>query len=665
MTNTDKDASDLVVFDVDQPFPPMAPGSAGVTSMPTVPGDMAPGVRDVIRSVLGWRPRVEDPKAFADALTSSFRLTQVEGHVESVYVPRGYAVQADLGSITGGQASLYRRAMLARTETLRLLDALTPLRVDADREDMEAFRGLVRGGIEGAVAELGNPGGPRLPIVDSYLRALTGLKPSTEVTYPSPDAITGQLGQLRDQFGLIDANVNTIAEEEVRTSFWTLTDLVTDLHKAWDSNRKRFAQDGANNGFLGTDLIVLSRLMDAAVDQVLELEAVLDSVLIPVSERQTITLNPSDNLTLDGLLSWLRTFLAEEARHIAQDAGRDGIVSGLTPTINDLVSSFEQNLACHVLRPFDLGDALSDILQSQSQGEVPPRGKPALPSFRVEIPCVTLGRSAPKLPAGMFAARAKVAVDGLRRLLHELATTAHRISRFPGVVLFDATFSPLLPRRDKDLEFVRVDVRGLNIRPSQIPAFRYRGDLIEPVSGKASVDADSMSAIFDSSALSKVLPEHSNLLAGTSPITVPTDSLDIAVVDANLGELDDHDSARFVSNPMRTSPINAVPDLKAVALAAMEAKARFAEATQRMADLEAEGDRLKAIIDHPECRPSNALTAVRNQRAELDPLIGVAESEKDQAKARFDVASAAFNAVVTEVLTNVSASGTNSGRDGE
>ena len=55
------------------------------------------------RDVLGWRPRVGDPKAFVDALAASFRLAAVEGHIVAEYVPRGYAVQADLGAVTGGR----------------------------------------------------------------------------------------------------------------------------------------------------------------------------------------------------------------------------------------------------------------------------------------------------------------------------------------------------------------------------------------------------------------------------------------------------------------------------------------------------------------------------------------------------------------------------------
>src|SRR3954452_4198416 len=93
-------------------------------------GDVTGTVDAALRATLGWRPRPGDPKAFLDALGSSFRLREVEGHTVADFVPRGYAVQADLGAVTGGQASLYRRAQLARTEVVRILDGLVPLRAD-------------------------------------------------------------------------------------------------------------------------------------------------------------------------------------------------------------------------------------------------------------------------------------------------------------------------------------------------------------------------------------------------------------------------------------------------------------------------------------------------------------------------------------------------------
>jgi hypothetical protein len=140
----------------------------------TAATDQAPAVTAAIRDVLGWRPRTQDTKAFTAALDASFRLDRVEGHIEARYVPRGFAIQADLGGVTGGQASLYTRAQAAHQQITRILDALKPLRPDSDPEDCEAYRGLVRDSVRQIVSELGMPGGPRVELVDSAFSVLTG-----------------------------------------------------------------------------------------------------------------------------------------------------------------------------------------------------------------------------------------------------------------------------------------------------------------------------------------------------------------------------------------------------------------------------------------------------------------------------------------------------------
>lgn len=481
----------IPVVDVDQAFPSMVETRTGSSPTSTTI-DQRPAVRTAIRDVLGVRSRREDPKAFVDALTAAFRLVRVEGHTESVHVPRGYAVQADLGAVSGGQASLYRRATIARTEILRILDGLTPLRTDADVDDMEAYRVIVRNSVQSLVDEMGLPGGPRVAMVDSYFVGLLG----TGGGRPTPDTVTGQLGALRDRFGLIDDNVNTIEEEGGRTAFWTLVDLVRDLRRAWSQQRSRFG-GGDGDGFLGTELIHISRLMEASADQVEELESVLDSVLIGVSERQTIQLDDRTNLTLDGLLAWLSAFLRDEGRRLAQDAGRDGIVSALAPTAVALAETFKNYLA-------------DPVLPDQPQGDddcCPVRYLPASCSHR--------------WPPGMYAARVQVAVASLCRLLMELARRAMRIGRYSGVVLVDISMAPVNGMFDHPdaIEMVNVEFRGLNLRSTYEPAFvppRQRrraarnlveGKLVRPLAGTVTADGESISGLFRYADLAPILDE--------------------------------------------------------------------------------------------------------------------------------------------------------------
>jgi hypothetical protein len=511
-------ADGIRVVDVDQAFPAMVDHD-GVSREPSAgPGDVGPQVNTVIRDVLGWRPRVEDPKAFIDALTASFRLVNVEGHVEAQFVPRGYAVQADLGAVSGGQASLYRRALIVRTEVVRILSGLVSLRMDGDPQDMEAYRTMVRSGVERLVDELGTAGGPRVEVVDNYLQSLTGtINPEPNV---NADTITGQLGALRGRFGLIDANVNTIEEEGIRTSFWTLVDMVVDLQTSWFRQKTAFS-GGAGQGFIGTELILLSRLMEASVDQVDELEMVFDSVLISKSERRTLILNKTSLLTLDGLLMWMRTFLSEEGRHIAEDTGRDGIVAALTPTLLELFKTFKA-FTDGVLRdePFISGNG-----------------------DRFTVRRILPASCCSEFPSGMYAARTRIAVAGTCRLLKELVKTAGRIGRYPAPVLTDVVIYPEMLTRNNIL---KIEVRGFNIRPTFIPAFikdpahwppsdPADGDgLIKALHDTVTADDESMVGLFNIDDF--YTTEGRSLVRFESQVlSIPAEDIPIAVIDGERG----------------------------------------------------------------------------------------------------------------------------------
>jgi len=523
-THTSAADSTIPVVDVDQVFPAMPDSGASALSRSTT--DQTPAVRAAIRDVLGIRSRTEDPKAFTDALGAVFSLRTVEGHTEATYVPRGYAVQADLGAVTGGQASLYRRAMLARAEALRILDGLVPLRTDGDQQDMDAYRAIVRNSISSLVDEMGAAGGPRVAMVDSYFNGLTG-----GLSAVDPDSIGGQLGALRERFGLVDDNVNTIEEEGIRTAFWTLSDMVDNLRQAWLNERVRFS-GAAGQGFLGTELILLSRLMEAAADQVVELEAVLDSVLIAVSERRTITLDDTTNLTLDGLLSWLSAFLSDEGRRLAQDAGRDGIVAGLAPTAAALYETFRRLVAdpCHA----------SDRTRELTEGE-------CCPVRYLPTSCCT------RWPAGMYAARVRVAVAGLCRLLRELARRAQLVGRWAGVILVDVTVALVDREPERYGEpVVNVEFRGLNLRHTYIPAFvpvgrRLTRDdcrldnldpkgLILPLPGSWTADDESISALFRVRDVEPIMGE-ADIWVTTDGVVVPASDVPIAVVDTETGQV--------------------------------------------------------------------------------------------------------------------------------
>lgn len=326
-------------------------------------GDQTPNVTAVLRDVLGWRPVPQDSKAFVAALTASFDLTEVEGHVESRYRARGFSMQADLGAVSGGQASLYARAKAGLTHMLELLDGLTPLRPDFDVEDGSAARSLVRTEINRIVDEVGTTGGPRTALVDASFVVLLGESTagaeSSQLDDLTGDTVSGQLGRLRDVFGLVDGHVNTVEEERVRTSYWTLVDEVLDLRRAW-AIWSTVLRGGTTGGFLGTDLVLISRLMEAASEQVDEYEDVLDSVLIGGADRQTTWLDRQNGLTLQGLLDWTRQFLRVDGPAYLNDSGRDGLSSAFLPMIRQLEKVYADTLIGPVhSKPQDFPPGLS------------------------------------------------------------------------------------------------------------------------------------------------------------------------------------------------------------------------------------------------------------------------------------------------------------------
>jgi hypothetical protein len=517
----------IPVIDVDQAYPTFTSDGAG---RPPATGsdntDATPTVQNALRDILGWRPRPRDTSAFEAALTASFQLSIVEDHVVATYSPRGYAMQADLGAVTGGQASLYSRAVAARSQMITLLDGLTPLRPDPDQENCEAFRSLVRDAVTALVDELGTPGGPRVAVVGAYLQQLLGAAPANVGANVTGDDVSGQLGQIRDQFGLTSFFVNNVGQEGIRTAFWTLTDMTMDINRAWVNLSPMFA-GGGQPGFLGTDLILISQLLSAAAEQLDDVESALDSVFVSAAERQTITLASSQGLTVGGLLSWIRTVVTDQGPRIARDTGRDGIRTSLLPTLMDITGRFGQLVTMTGQLTF-----------------TPPVTFATLP-----VPHITLNPQSPA-PPGMQAARVQIAIAGLSSLIWRLTQRTTTIAGYSAAVLFDA-----LAVQSIDNEQLQLAVRGLNIEPGLVPVFADpRVDhYLTPIADRLSYDDDTVSAIFDVADLDDWLDLYdaapgcqrpwarrassSGRLAGVTSRFFPANALPIGLQDAMTGNL--------------------------------------------------------------------------------------------------------------------------------
>src|SRR5215471_17435848 len=98
----------ILTEEVDFPTTPRQ----GVSGTPGTSA-LADMVGNALRDVLGWRPKANDSKNFVVALNQAFTLSEVEGHTVWTWTPHSYAIETDLGAITGAQASIYTRAKAA------------------------------------------------------------------------------------------------------------------------------------------------------------------------------------------------------------------------------------------------------------------------------------------------------------------------------------------------------------------------------------------------------------------------------------------------------------------------------------------------------------------------------------------------------------------------
>jgi hypothetical protein len=300
-------------------------------------GTLTRSAQGAVSDLLGWRYRTDDPKGFLAALNKAVNLKEVEGHVESTWNTRPFMVKADLGEVTGAQASIYERARVAVEHALPLLDALKPLRPDADDESTASIRAMVRSSLTELVTELASVGGPRIQRVNDYFTRLLNIdtfEPTTLFQNPvfldvvqHPENVSGTLGQLRKRFGFETRLVLTVDEERNFTNFLIVVDYTTSLLQTWVSQKAFIERSNATNKFLGTQLVRLSQALNVIVESVHEAYDAMDSVFFGPEEREVteIELNDHRQITVAELLAWVEHFAGVEAPQLIQDSGKDGV----------------------------------------------------------------------------------------------------------------------------------------------------------------------------------------------------------------------------------------------------------------------------------------------------------------------------------------------------
>jgi hypothetical protein len=358
---TTKDVEDAIAYPVlteeigYRPSPVGIPlgGGGGMTGGGGGISNLGQVALKAVSDVLGWKANTADAKGFVGALTQSFTLTEVEGHVESTWTPRTYAVQTDLGGgITGAQASLYTRAKNALDQSLSLLDGLYPLDPEADPEYVKALREMARSQMTEIVKEFGVVGLPSILRIDTYFGILLGQNPaqlnSTPVQF-DPDEIEGTLGTLRDTYGIYFAGNpfnNSVEDEQDITNFRVISDYMTSLMQSWIANRQFFVLAPNTPAFFGTQLVLISRQFNVIAETVNEVRFTLDSVFIGPNERQTLLLEFADPslspMFLEDVLDEVEKFVTEEGPRLLRDGGKISVTNNVLPVVQSLQNMVEQ-----------------------------------------------------------------------------------------------------------------------------------------------------------------------------------------------------------------------------------------------------------------------------------------------------------------------------------
>lgn len=342
---------------------------------------------DTIRQALGWRHRKGDVKGFSAALERSFTLKEDnDGRVSYDWTPQSVGIKADMGEITGAQASILEQARVSVNYILPLIEGFKPLRVDGDAGDREAVTAIVRMKINAFLEELGRVGGPRVQRVDLVFEELLGLpvvKYRSDATGLHPilneppgrwddvlivnaddwlrqldtlDSAGGRkksyslLRQLCEEYGLEPNMANTVDEERDYTNALIVVDSVIALRAAWLGKRRYFDRsDGKRQLFLGTQLVWISRQLEVVAESVREAYAAMDSVYFGPAERDATDIRfevtpdsewqrrnaPNGKkpflrvapLSVGELMEWVASFAAEEAPRLLQEGGKDGVLA--------------------------------------------------------------------------------------------------------------------------------------------------------------------------------------------------------------------------------------------------------------------------------------------------------------------------------------------------
>src|SRR5260370_20560685 len=263
--------------------------------------------------VLGARPNGDAVKIL-NLLNNSFTSKEQNGQTYYSWQPRGVtAVSSSMGQLVGGQVTIYQQAQDIQTQAARLLDAVEPIILDADADDIAAFKQDIAASVATIVSEAGRPGGAINARVNVLLQTLQGDLTTLGIKL-------GFVG-VTDPALLIDMDVTE--QEQNQENFALLNTLLGPNGTLGALLAKGTAP------FRGTNLARLNWLVEVIPNTVQQIYAAMDSVGFgPADRRVTAIQGPGftslgasrlatsqDLTTIEQLLLWIESAPSVDVPH--------------------------------------------------------------------------------------------------------------------------------------------------------------------------------------------------------------------------------------------------------------------------------------------------------------------------------------------------------------
>jgi hypothetical protein len=282
-----------------------------------------------------------------------------------VYRPRAFRARTQAGTLTDIQASMYKRFQADQEEINNLLDLITPLIPDADKENCDAIRELVRDDVKELVEEAGWLGGPRKIKMDQAIQKCKE-----------------RMVELRDLFGLDESRINTSAEAENWSRIITIDEILTSMKASYISINKYLDRSGSES--FGNQVVWLSRCLATLKETSVRLQFLLRARYVGVEELATKVI-PDKRITIAELLDWTAE-VCDKGSIIGTKAGKTGMRS-LATDLDNLSKVYKLLLLKAKTPPIEIKEVYDKQVQKTIKAtidaikEAIKYAKPDLPRF--------------------------------------------------------------------------------------------------------------------------------------------------------------------------------------------------------------------------------------------------------------------------------------------